>query len=103
MNIGNAIQLCRVKRKLTQAQVAKRAQCSVSYLSMLENSTRVDPTLSTVSKIAGALSVPVEILFFLAAERGELSGLDQDLAGRLAVAALDFLNVPESSQANLSL
>lgn len=103
MNIGNAIQLCRVKRKLTQTQLAKRAQCSVSYLSMLENSTRADPTLSTVSKIAAALGIPVEILFFLAAERGDLSGLDPDLAGRLAMAALDLLNVPESPQASLSL
>lgn len=104
MNIGNAIQLCRVKRKLTQAALAKRAQLSVSYLSMLENSERADPTLSKINQIAQGLGVPVEILFFLAADKGDLSGLDKELAGQLAMAALDLLNEPEPpQQASLSL
>ena len=103
MKIGNAIQLCRLKRKLTQAQLAERAGCSISYISMLENSERADPTLSKVSGIARGLGIPVEILFFLAADREKLKGLDKDLAGQLAIAALDFLDVPESSQADLPL
>ncbi len=103
MNIGGAIKLCRAKRKLTQAKLAKLAKCSVGYLSMIENGDRVDPTLSTVSQIAAALQMPVEMLFFLAAERGELSGLDKELAGRLAIAALDLLNEPPSPQAALPL
>lgn len=103
MNIGGAIKLCRVKRKLTQGNLAKLASCSVGYLSMLENGERVDPSLSTVSRIAAALQMPVEMLFFLAAEKGELSGLDKELAGRLAIAALDLLNEPLSPQASLPL
>ena len=67
--------------------------CSVSYLSMLENSQR-DPTLSTVSKIAQALGVPVEILFFLGADKSELAGIDKGLAGQLAMTALELLNEP---------
>jgi len=58
---------------------------------MLENSKR-DPTVSTVEKIAAALNVPVEILFFLAAEKGELAGLNRELAGQLALAALELLD-----------
>jgi transcriptional regulator with XRE-family HTH domain len=91
MNIGSAIQTCRTKRRLSQAELARRAECSVSYISMLENSQR-DPTISTVNKIAQALGVPVEILFFIGAEKGELAGLDKDLAGQLALTALDLLN-----------
>lgn len=91
MNVGNAIQTCRVKRGLSQAVVARRANCSVSYLSMLENSKR-DPTLSTINNIALALGVPVEILFFLGAEKGELAGINKDLAGQLAMTALDLLS-----------
>ncbi|RDS80962.1 helix-turn-helix domain-containing protein [Dyella psychrodurans] len=98
MNLGSAIQMCRTKRKLSLAELAKVAGCSVSYLSMVENSKR-DPTLSTIEKIASALRVPVEILFFLGAERGELKGIDQELAGRLAVTALDLLNGPASKSA----
>lgn len=93
MNLGGAIQMCRTRRQLSLKDLAKLADCSVSYLSMLENSKR-DPTLGTIEKIAKGLRVPVEILFFLGADRGELSGIDKDLAGRLAVTALDLLNEP---------
>lgn len=98
MNIGGAIQMCRTRRQLSLGDLAKLVGCSVSYLSMLENSKR-DPTLSTVQKIAAGLRVPPEILFFLGADRGELSGIDKDLAGRLAVTALDLLNEPQRSPA----
>lgn len=91
MNLGRAIQMCRIRRQLNQTQLAKLSGCSVSYLSMLENSKR-DPTLSTVEKIADALRVPVQILFFLGADKDELAGIDRELAGQLAMVALDLLN-----------
>lgn len=91
MNLGKSIHTCRVKRGLSQAELARRAGCSVSYLSMLENSKR-DPTMSTVQSIAFGLGVPVEILFFLGAERGELAGIDKELAGQLALTALELLD-----------
>lgn len=91
MNIGKSIHTCRVKRGLSQAELARRAGCSVSYLSMLENSKR-DPTMSTVQSIATGLGVPVEILFFLGAEKGELAGIDKELAGQLALTALELLD-----------
>ena len=91
MNLGKAIHMCRLRRQLSQGEVARLAGCSVSYLSMLENSKR-DPTISTVQGIADALRVPMEILFFLGAEKGELSGIDKELAGQLAITALDILN-----------
>ena len=76
---------------MSQDDLATKAGISVSYLSMLENSKR-DPTVSTVTKIAEALGVPVEILFFLGAEGGELAGIDKALAGQLALTALGLLN-----------
>jgi transcriptional regulator with XRE-family HTH domain len=91
MNLGKSIQTCRLQRGLSQADLAKSAGISVSYLSMLENSKR-DPTISTVQQIASALGVPIEILFFLGAEQGELAGIDKDLAGQLALTALGLLN-----------
>lgn len=91
MNLGKSIHTCRVKRGLSQAELARRAGCSVSYLSMLENSKR-DPTMSTVQSIATALGVPIEILFFLGAEKGELVGIDKELAGQLALTALELLD-----------
>lgn len=82
MNIGRAIRLCRTKRGASQGVVARRASCSVSYLSMLENNKR-DPTLSTLSKVAQALQIPVGLLFFLASEQEELGPIDEKTVGKL--------------------
>lgn len=102
MNIGNAIQLARSKRKLSQTALARRAEISVSYLSLLERSRR-DPPLSTLQRIAVALGMPLEILFFLGAEDGELGHLNRELAGQLAYTALELLNGPVPEQAELLL
>lgn len=98
MNLGKAISLCRKQRALTQAELAARAGLSVSYMSLLEQNKRKDPSLSTIQKIAEALRVPSGILFFLAADQVELSGLEPDLQQRLAHAALNLLNVPEPTK-----
>jgi transcriptional regulator with XRE-family HTH domain len=91
MNVGQAIKLCRTQRGISQTDLAQQAECSVSYLSMLENNKR-DPTLSTLENIADALGIPVSIIFFLAAEASDLKGIDKSLQGELARTALDLLN-----------
>lgn len=93
MNLGQAIKLCRIKRKISQAVLAERAECSVSYLSLLENNQR-DPTLSTLRNISSALNMPLEILFFLASERDEIKGMDKTLSAELARTALELLSEP---------
>ncbi|MDR1275541.1 MAG: helix-turn-helix transcriptional regulator [Candidatus Accumulibacter sp.] len=100
MNVGQAIKLCRTRRGISQADLARQAEFSVSYLSMLENNKR-DPTLSTMTKIAHALRIPVGIIFFLGAEGGDLNGIDKSLQGELARTALELLNEPISVQRSL--
>ncbi|WP_081066836.1 helix-turn-helix domain-containing protein [Burkholderia cepacia] len=90
MNVGYAIRLCRGRRGVSQTDVAQRANCSVSYLSMLENNKR-DPTLSTIMKIAEALQVPVGVMFFLASEKEELGQIDEDTVKAIERAALASL------------
>jgi len=94
MNLGKAITLGRTQRGLTQAELAKLSRLSVSYLSLLEQNKRTDPSLSTIRSIAEALRIPAGVLFFLAADEKELSGLDVDLQQRLALSALNLLNEP---------
>jgi transcriptional regulator with XRE-family HTH domain len=94
MNLGRAIALCRKQRSLNQAQLAKRAGLSVSYLSLLERNERKDPTLSIVQSLAQALQIPTGILFFLAADDAELGGLSSELKEKLSFAALQLLNDP---------
>lgn len=91
MDIGKAILLCRTRRGLSQAKLAERIGCSVSYLSLLENGRR-DPPISMIEKIANALQVPPNILIFLAADTNDLVGINKELAGDLARTALDLLN-----------
>jgi transcriptional regulator with XRE-family HTH domain len=100
MNLGRAIKMCRTSRGLSQAELANRAQCSVSYLSLLENSQR-DPALSVVEKISQGLNVPVGILFFLASDNYELAGINTDLIGNIARTALEFLNEPEPQSSKI--
>lgn len=93
MKIGQAIKLCRIRRGITQSELAQLAECSVSYLSMLENDKR-DATLSTITRIANALKIPVSLIFFLGAESNELNGIDKDLYSELARTSLELLNAP---------
>ncbi len=98
MNLGKAIALGRTSRGLTQAKLAELAAISVSYLSLLEQNKRTDPSLSTIQKLAEALRIPTGVLFFLAADQKELSGLEPDLQQRLALTALNLLNEPEPTK-----
>ena len=56
------LRLARVGPKLTQEELSERARISVSFLSMIERGERA-PHLETLSKIAGALDVPLATLF----------------------------------------
>ena len=100
MNIGQAIRLCRMQRGVSQSAIANRANCSVSYLSMLENNKR-DPTLSMVSNIAEALHVPVGLLFILAADQNELGEIDEHLADQLMQSALASLKISTNLTAHV--
>mgnify|MGYP003603470011 FL=1 len=90
MNVGQAIRRCRTQRGVSQSAIANSAKCSVSYLSMLENNKR-DPTLSTITKIAEALHVPVGLLFVLAADKHELRAINELLTDQLMQSALASL------------
>lgn len=90
MNLGNAIKLCRTQRNLSQAELARSAGISVSYLSLLERGKR-DPTMSTVESIAEALTVPVSILVFLSADPDELHGVSPEVAEKLSSAVLRLI------------
>lgn len=87
MNVGQAIRWFRQRLGISQGDVARRAACSVSYLSLLENNKR-DPTLSTVAKIADALHVPVGTLFLVAAEPSDLGCIEERLVDELRCAVV---------------
>lgn len=90
MKIGKALKLCRSARDLSLEVVAERAGISTSYLSRLENDKR-EPSLTLIGKVAEALNIPVPVVVFLAAEPGELKGMDRQTEQRFADLALGLI------------
>jgi transcriptional regulator with XRE-family HTH domain len=58
MQIGDHLMAWRRQRGLTQFELAQRAHLSRPYVSNLEKG-KVDPTLSSLRRLAGALDVPL--------------------------------------------
>lgn len=88
MNIGKAIKLCRTQKGLTRTELAKNADISISYLSLLEQGKR-DPSLSTVEKLSNALNIPLSVLVFLASDKTELSTELTEKLSSLAFSLMD--------------
>jgi len=62
MSVGRRIHQLRSESHITQRELGEVTGLAVSYLSRVENG-RLTPTLPTLTKIAGALSVPLATLF----------------------------------------
>lgn len=59
----------RVRRKMSQMELAKKAMITQAYLSQLENGKKANPSLKTLSRLASALSVPVQELLIYGEEK----------------------------------
>ena len=62
MNIGDRIRIARKAAGLSQEEVARRAGLSLKGMGEIERGDIEDPHISSLAKIARALSVPVEAL-----------------------------------------
>jgi DNA-binding XRE family transcriptional regulator len=62
MSVGKAFLRIRQDKGLTQARVAERAGLATSYISRIENN-RVQPTMTTVERLAQALGISVSSVF----------------------------------------
>ena len=96
MNLGSAISLCRTRRGYSQSSLAESSGCPEAYVSLLESGLK-DPDLPTVKKIATALSVPAEILLFLANSEGFNEEM-KERSGQLARTALEHLTSIDPEQ-----
>jgi len=62
MVVGERIQAYRRNAGLTQASLAEKAELHPTYIGQLERGEK-NATLVTIEKVAGALNLPLEILF----------------------------------------
>lgn len=65
MNIARAIRTCRLARRLSQQELAKRVDISPSYLSLLEGG-RKEPSLPLLRDLAEALELSIDLLMLTA-------------------------------------
>jgi len=59
--LGKNLKMIRLKRKLSQGELSKSLNVDRAYISNIENG-RMNPTLSTLEKIAQALKVSIKEL-----------------------------------------
>jgi transcriptional regulator with XRE-family HTH domain len=79
--VGKKIRLLRTSRvgpRMTQEELADKAEISVSFLSMIERGERA-PHLETLAKLAGALQVPITELFSFDSDPDKLEALYRPL------------------------
>ena len=62
-NIGNRLRALRKEKGLSLMELSKRAGCSISYLSMVENG-KVNPSVSKLKKITDILGITIIELFY---------------------------------------
>lgn len=77
MDIGQAINAIRKRKRLKLDAVAYDAGTDTGYLSRIENDGR-KPSLKMLEQIAAALDTPVSAIFALAEGRGEKAKLPED-------------------------
>jgi len=66
-NIGNAIKTLRLKKNLSQVELAKKASITQGFLSLIEKNDR-EPNFVLIEQIANALGIPQQLLLLLACE-----------------------------------
>jgi len=60
--LNRTLKRLRKAKGLSQSEVARRADIRASYIVMLENGSRKNPSLETLSRIAKAIGVPLSAL-----------------------------------------
>ncbi len=62
IKLGQNLKKIRIKKDMSQGDIARALEVSRGYISNIENG-KLNPTLSTITKIAKALEVPTDKLF----------------------------------------
>ncbi len=84
MNYAKATRLVRAARGISQGELAARARCSPSSISLIESGDR-KPSLTMAQTLAKALKVPFDLFTILSADSRETCDMpeaDAEFIGR---------------------
>ena len=90
MAIGEAIQIVRKRRGLSQGDVADSVGIRQSSLSLIENGRR-QATFELVERISDAMDVPIQLLLLLGSEMKPGKEQFKPAIDKLSLAMLDLL------------
>jgi transcriptional regulator with XRE-family HTH domain len=90
MDYGKALRISRAITGVEQKQLASAAGLNPSHISLIEKGTR-KPSVHAIRKICRALRVPEPLFNMLAAESGDLRGIEEDEFQKIGVYLARFL------------
>jgi transcriptional regulator with XRE-family HTH domain len=99
MNYGKALRIGRAIAGMEQRQLANAAGLNPSHISLIEKGTR-NPSVRAIGKLSRALDIPEPLFNMLAAEAGDLRGIEEQDFQRIAIYLARFLirGEPKSKQ-----
>lgn len=68
VRLGATLKACRLRRRMTQEQLAERSGLSYKFIGEIERGD-ANPTITTVDRLAAALGVEMSVLFREAHQR----------------------------------
>jgi len=90
MNYGKALRIVRAVAGLEQRQLAKRAGLDSSHISLIESGAR-KPSVGAIAKVCHAVRIPEPLFSMLAAESGDLRGMEDEEFGEIGTYLAKFL------------
>lgn len=98
MRYDRAIARILKSTKINQVELARRCGLSGAYISQLVSGER-EPSPATVRAIGEAVGIPASLIALLGAEKGELRGVTEETAARIADALLKLAIENEKKRA----
>lgn len=83
MNIGKALQRIRFEKGMNQNHVAKKAKISQTYLSLLEQGKKKDPSREVIRKLCKVYDIPPAVVSWYAVEESDVTPKKKELFTKL--------------------
>lgn len=99
MDFAKALRVSRAACGISQLELAKAAEVSPSYVSLIESGKR-EPTIASMRKLAKALEVPLDLIMLLAIDAADQSKANGQAISHVAQTLLAMLTSGGQAEAH---